>query len=98
MARQRMMLILAILSFAALLATTVVAGYSEVSVRKQIIAGGGRYASSANFAINGTLGQSVTGYAASGNHAVVAGYWSDHSFADTHQTEQIYLPLTLKTY
>jgi len=55
--------------------------------------GGGGAASSTNYAINVTVGQSVIGVGSSTNHAVCLGYWC----GGTTQ-HRIFLPLVLRSF
>ena len=53
--------------------------------------GGGGEASSANYKVNLTIGQSTIGEASSANYGACIGYW-----CGVESTYQIFLPLTLK--
>ncbi len=55
--------------------------------------GGGGAASSANYAINLTVGQSVAGTASGTNNAVCLGYWCDGA-----TQYRVYLPLVLRNF
>jgi hypothetical protein len=56
-----------------------------------LTSGGGGAASSANYAINLTIGQSVTGASSSANYQTGLGYW--YGVASGYR---VYLPLILK--
>jgi hypothetical protein len=53
--------------------------------------GGGGRSSSANYAINGTVGQGAIGWTESNNYGVGAGYW--YGVEGEHK---VYLPLVLR--
>lgn len=55
--------------------------------------GGGGAASSANYAINVTVGQSVAGVSSGANHEVCLGYWCGGA-----AQYRIYLPLVLRNF
>lgn len=55
------------------------------------LTGGGGEASSANYKINLTVGQTVIGSASSANYRACLGYW-----CGTEGTYQLFLPLTVK--
>ena len=95
MARQRLVRVLAMLSLSAILVTTVSSASGRISMRRQVMASGGGYASSDHFALVGTIGQPVTGYTAGTSRALVAGYWSGYS-ASAKLSEQIFLPLAFR--
>jgi len=55
--------------------------------------GGGRAASSTNYAANFTVGQSVVGVSSGTNHEVCLGYWCSGAMQ-----YRIYLPLVLRNF
>lgn len=55
--------------------------------------GGGGLTSSANYAINATVGQGAIGWTYSDNYGLCSGFWCG---AGAGATENIYLPIILK--
>ena len=58
--------------------------------------GGGGAASSTNYAVNLTVGQSAIGTSASTNYKGCLGYWCGAAVAEVEHS--IYLPIILKNY
>lgn len=60
-----------------------------------LTSGGGGAASSTNYAINLTIGQSATGGTSSANYAAGLGYWYGIG-SSVAQQFQVYLPIVIK--
>jgi hypothetical protein len=90
------MVVILITALALLLVTGTALAISSVNYRLDwfipLTGGGGGPASSANYAVNFTVGQSATGSSASTNYAVGLGYW----YGVVRQFISIYLPLIFK--
>lgn len=57
--------------------------------------GGGGLTSSANYAINGTVGQGAIGWTNSDNYGVCSGFWCG---AGAGAEQRVYLPIILRDY
>lgn len=57
------------------------------------LTGSGGSASSANYAVSFTVGQSVTGVSSSGDHAICTGFW-----CEVVNAAKIYLPVILSNW
>lgn len=58
--------------------------------------GGGGAASSANYAVNLTVGQAAIGGSSSSNYSAGLGYWYGVEWYGVEQPFQLYLPVVLK--
>jgi hypothetical protein len=79
-----------------LLAGNALAGMSSTNYRLDwftpLTGGGGGPASSTNYAVNFTVGQSAIGFSASDNYSAGLGYWYGI------EEYRLYLPLVLRDY
>ena len=68
------------------------------NLQKYVIGSGGRDADSANYRVNGTVGQSITSQpvSKSANFIISSGYWSADSRPPGNIGTAVYLPAVLK--
>jgi hypothetical protein len=62
------------------------------------LTGSGEVASSTNYAVNFTVGQTVVGASSSAHYGGCLGYWCEEGPADAPTGYHIYLPATLKNH